>query len=813
LDEFGTVVPTDNPNALNNPFLEPDIDSIILADPGQNGVDSFYGYGGLAFDDCTYSIEETSEVQQMACNRQMITRTFTVYQNGVPQASDQQKITVENPGGFLRSDITFPKDTMIVGSCGGGSIHPDSLGPVHGKPIVNPTPCSNIMVNHEDELFYSLTPGDTVCYKVLRTWRVLDWCTMSRTGQPAVYEDIQLIKVVNTVGPAFEPSPDTLTQCSTTPNCGPDFINLSQEATDDCTPQMDLVWRYQIDENNDGSIDGFGNSNDASDIYPIGLHRIIWTVEDECGNETDRVQYFEIESCKAPTPKLQSGIILELTPMDTSGDGVNDVAMNWISAQQLDLESFHACGYDIQLSFDALDLNDTLRVFDCSDGVGVKELTVFVTDEKGRQDSARTYVVVQDNTQFCSNDPGPIYPIAGNITNTSGSKMPNTQVILDGDAYIETMTDDNGAYSFPPMTEGGSYSITPKKNTDVLNGISTFDILLIQQFILGTGDFNDPLLHIAADIDKNGRITGKDIIELRKLILGIEDEFKQNSSWRFVDANYSFGNGNPLTQAFPESYLIPKLNSEMQINFEAVKIGDVNNSAELVRQGVDTRLSQTDFLHIQDRKIPAGNIVEVPIYADDAYNTVYGFQVDWNYNERVLELVDIKSGQLQISSNNTKKYENGIRMSVSYPDGQALNKNEPLFYFVLKADHTAFINSALYINKEHMAPEIYTEQGQAELNIMFRRQAVEEASFELFQNQPNPVNDHTIIRFRLPETMNATLIISDVSGKSVMQVKQGFSKGLNEISLRKAEIGTPGLYYYQLHAGEFKASKKMILVE
>lgn len=45
------------------------------------------------------------------------------------------------------------------------------------------------------------------------------------------------------------------------------------------------------------------------------------------------------------------------------------------------------------------------------------------------------------------------------------------------------ITDVNGAYEFIGMAENAPYKITPEKNTDHLNGISTLDLVMMQRHI------------------------------------------------------------------------------------------------------------------------------------------------------------------------------------------------------------------------------------------------------------------------------------------------------------------------------------------
>jgi len=51
-----------------------------------------------------------------------------------------------------------------------------------------------------------------------------------------------------------------------------------------------------------------------------------------------------------------------------------------------------------------------------------------------------------------------------------------------------------------------AYSIEPQKNDNPLNGVSTFDLVLISKHILGITKFDNPYQYIAADANKSDRV-------------------------------------------------------------------------------------------------------------------------------------------------------------------------------------------------------------------------------------------------------------------------------------------------------------------
>ena len=86
-------------------------------------------------------------------------------------------------------------------------------------------------------------------------------------------------------------------------------------------------------------------------------------------------------------------------------------------------------------------------------------------------------------------------------------------------------------------------------------------------------------------------------------------------------------------------------------------------------------------------------------------------------------------------------------------------------------------------------------------------------NFDLYQNQPNPFKEETVIGFNMAEAGTATLSIYDVSGKVLKLIEGDFAKGYNQVSLNANELGATGVLYYQLESADNVATKKMIIIE
>jgi len=92
-------------------------------------------------------------------------------------------------------------------------------------------------------------------------------------------------------------------------------------------------------------------------------------------------------------------------------------------------------------------------------------------------------------------------------------------------------------------------------------------------------------------------------------------------------------------------------------------------------------------------------------------------------------------------------------------------------------------------------------------------QALPPRSFSLEQNYPNPFNPTTSIRFSLPYTTHVTLRVVDVLGKEVARlVDERRDAGTYAIVWNPTHLSS-GVYLYQLRAGPFVRTRKLIFLQ
>jgi hypothetical protein len=585
-------------------------------------------------------------------------------------------------------------------------------------------------------------------------------------------------------------------------------------------------------DNNEGDLatpPGFEYTINIPDQIPADCgettHRVVWKVYDGCGNVTSTTSYFTVQDKKAPTPyciNLSTALMA-----DPDGDGpLPSMVELW--AIDFDYGSFDNCvAYeDLRFTFSDTqpeldpdynaDLRSSARVFTCDDLSGTSDATltipVYVWDLCGNYDFCQVNLRLVDNNPDGCTDTTGTGSIAGVIETEFGQSVENVEVKNENMFYeFETtdMTHNDGSYAFVANLLNMDYQVNAAKNDDYLNGVSTLDLVLIQRHILGLEALDSPYKMIAADVNNDGNVTAIDLIELRKLILGIYEELPSNSSWRFVDAAQTLDINSPWN--FDESIDIYNLSTDMMDeNFVGIKVGDVNQSvvANTSATSGEDRSSAAISIEFEDMQIEAGQTFDLTV-AGDAFNNVYGYQ--FTLETKGLELVTVQSGAVNVGEENFGVHGNAV--TTSWNSDQPVNATGTLFTMTFKANTSGLVSELLDVNSEITRAEAYVGSNLDIVDIDLAKGADADVEFALYQNEPNPFTTNTVIGFEMPQASDATLTVLDVTGKVITTINGNYAKGYNEIELSKSDLGAAGVYYYQLDSGDFTATKKMIIIE
>jgi hypothetical protein len=786
----------------------------IVIDPRYYHVIDGHPQDGYARDNCPPTILETVDLSNVnQCGLGYIIRIF--------QASDRQgnlsdichqHITIINHDTLHLSDIIWPLDLDTLGICNPNDLIAERLDAPYNRPIVQDDECSLIGVHYDDIVFSATLPGDP-CFKIQRTWKVIDWCQRDEFGNIVVWTHTQYIKVRNNVAPRiFRVTRDTVI-CSYDLNCRPIPVSFSIEADDDCTDPAQMLYRYKIDFDGDGSVDvnraGIGETT-ASGTWPIGRHIVKWEVEDRCGNTTTSQFILDLQNCKSPVAYCLNGLSTNLTPMDITGDGIPDVAMDTIWAKDFDAGSYHNCGYPVFISFSA-DTSDTYRVYTC-DSIGNRRVEMWVTDINGNTSFCRTFIDVQDNTRFC---PPNIKnsDVDGIIATEKSDRVQNVAVQLVNSGMKEVMTDAQGRYTFYQIPNGQSMTLKPSKNEGWMNGVTTADIVKIQRHILGLEPLNSPYKLIAADVNKSKSITAKDVSDIRRMILGITNEIQGNTSWRFIHQQFVFPDlKTALDQNYPESYEINSLIGNMNLDFYAIKIADVNESA--VTKGFNSntpRNRNTLELQVEEQSLQRGEFAEVEIRAvNGSLYEGMQFTLQWDINK--LELEDISGNNLlKISEDNYSVMQSGSG-KLSFCWNGVMNNGDWILKLKFKSIKNAVISESITLNSSITPALSVSKEDFDDSQIILNYRGSATSELIVLQNEPNPWNTETQIGMILPQQGEVGITVYDVTGKVFLHDKMVMHKGYNEYKINKSQLPHAGVYYYQIDFQTSTINRKMLIV-
>ena len=788
LEEFGTVR-----------LSESSRQDIIIRDVYYTGPNFIAGRDGLATDNCSVTFTEIVD-RDLVCNQGIITRTFIAKDQQGLTSIATQRIYVQNNNPFNRTNITFPF-RRDINSCNNVITDPSNTG----VPTYTNIGCAQLAANYED---LKLTIVDSVCFKILRKWTVVDWCQYNAAAGTGIWTETQIINVKNS-------EPPMITSCQFVDFC--DKLSYHDNAsglcygnyellgagTDDCTSDQDLLWSYKIDTNNDGIFDLNGNGQRAAGQLPVGTYRLKWTLQDQCGNFSNCDQIFTIRDCKKPTPYCLNGIATVVMPTTKT---------IIINAKDFDVNSSDNCTQpaDLKISFSP-DPNHNSLVLTCDSLKGQTSrlilIRIYVTDEAGNQDYCETYVKLQDNNNTCN---GTLVNYGGNLKRANQSNIPkaNLQIYDNSDQLIQSVDSDlQGDYAFGELVKG-EYKIVPFKEDEFINGVTTYDIVQIQKHILGTKPITDPFKLIAADVNNSKSITARDISEIRKLILGVSSGFQNNKVWRFIPKGFLFVDmSSPYD--FPEFITTKDIEEINQNHFIGIKVGDIDQSAELIG-AAQTRSNTTLSLVIDQGIRVSPSVVKYGVFLD-RMESLEGLQIDLRLKGDRATILSLESGLIELDPESYILLSNELKLSYGKSVSQSIGQKKALFY-ILVENAEVNENNKFELIQNAIKPEAYFADGLNAI-IQLNSYAKVNGSIKLLPNQPNPFSQSTKIRFETSDPTEVNIKIYTSTGSLMYSDQIKATKGQNELSINRSQIVNSGIYFYEISTQNEKLVQKMIVID
>ncbi|MGB3078785.1 MAG: T9SS type A sorting domain-containing protein, partial [Saprospiraceae bacterium] len=336
----------------------------------------------------------------------------------------------------------------------------------------------------------------------------------------------------------------------------------------------------------------------------------------------------------------------------------------------------------------------------------------------------------------------------------------------------------------------------------------------IQKHLLGIKKLDSPYQMIAADANKSNTVSVMDILELRKLILGIYTELPHNTSWRFGNADANLIGSYPW--GFNETIAIEALEKDVKdANFVGVKIGDVNGDAKtnLLDYPVSVRDDKTLNFYIKDQTLTSGVLVQIDITSNN-FEDVVGFQLGMSFKD--MDIREIHSGKLDIGNENFNITSQGLlNLSWNGYKNLSLGGDEVLFSIIATPHRSGKISDMLIMDQSGLSAEAYVGQELqvVNLNITVMKNGNALSENILYQNEPNPFSSNTQIRFHLENAGEASIRIFDLSGHLLKEINGTFEKGMNKVEISNADLGIKdGVVICQLQSNGFVAVQRMVVI-
>ena len=769
------------------------------------------------------------------CNSGTITRLFRVFDQAGNSGQCSQQIEVTEAA--QEYWIHFPNDVLAT------LCNPDGI---YGEPRLGNLHCENMSISYQDEL---ITVVPDACYKIDRTWTIYNTCTYdpaqalvvvpnpnpnaavnhpSNLTGPTVspmgtatpwapssiaispgqtptnfstfwsanangYQYKQIIKIIDTQDPVID-------QCPTA------AVSVSDESPNDPQLWNEQYWYDQITQ-----------SHDLAET-PVGL---CLDVSDQCSGADVRVRF--------------------LLFLDLDGDGVQETVINSVNLPGPNTVNFgnvsnpnYSGGtprafderpvtpqeqYAFALQTVASGNNKTACV-----KWNTQQSPLNYTEPQLPHGSHRIRWFTEDN---CGNETiceytftvGPDeIAVGGQILTEGGQGVDVTTVDVTVNsahptlppATISTQTDGQGDFQFSVPAQS-SYLVRPKRDDDPLNGVSTFDLVLINKHVLGIDPLPSAYKIIAADANRSRSVTTFDIVELRKLILGITSKLPASESWRFVDKNYTFPNpANPFQEIYPEIQSVVNLSAaDLPFHeFIGLKVGDVNGSVSpnVTDNFTDKRSDRPLYFDAAEQQFNPGDVFDVPVAASEP---VAGFQFTLHFPG--LEVVELLPGP-GMNTDNFAIFNETETLTASWDS--PLAPAAPAFTLRLRAKTAGRLSEQLRLSHRITRPEAYSPELELlDPALRFDGLAVQQPVLELFQNEPNPFSGRTWVAFYLPEAEKATLRVIDASGRERYARTAFYAAGLHRVSLGRAELGdTGGVLFLRLETAAGSVVRRMVFV-
>ncbi len=767
------------------------------------------------------------------CNQGKILRIFSTQGPNQTLLRDTQTIWVVNCHPFYINtlDLCDPNDDVVIPDCDLKQVIYGCNVPTrdtHAFPKSLKDSCNSIGITYYDSIAVELPEH---YFYVLRQWTITDWCQFDPNDPDSkgqfTFTDTTF--VVDDQAPITEIE---LTECSEADSTKFAQVYILAAATDNCTTADFIRYQYLIDLNNDGTgvYDGYdlkvgpltlkdiaaakiplfhdnpfatnpNNSQIANGRYPIGKHKIVYVTVDGLNNESKDTAYFEVERQEAPEVicpsdvfnipvHLPQSIVLDIKTLLSS---VVDNCTVY-SKLKIYLDGQREKIHDLITCDDFLDAGnpDTL----------IREYKIYVEDAIGNIKICTAQV---NFIRLNACDPQNKIVHIGQLMTQNLKPIEQASIMVHSDLQNLILDQKVCTSNFEFSTFGANpaFYLSLQKVDAVANGVDVLDAYLIYQHYLGHLTLSNLFNYLAADLHKNKVITSADVLQVLRIILGINsNSINPENCWLFFNAKDS------------TSISDVKLLKDTILTCIGLKLGDLTGDALTICDEKYVEPSKCIKLNYPALQAEKGKQYRVPVTCSN-YNSIIGFQSGFQFIGTDLILDSILEGKLKFpfSFKLTDLRLDSTHFNFAFvaasPVLYNLTSTDVLFELVITAKKDGLFTDYLVPNNLTCKTVAYQEDKEAlsicTNSVLIDATDLKSYDFSIF---PNPFSDKLQIRF--PQNFNkSNLQIVDVFGRQIYSTS--LNANLNQdLELPGYLFPNKGIFYIKLQSDDERLVKVIV---
>ena len=680
------------------------------------------------------------------------------------------------------NEVVFPNDTTLSCELTFEEVQSTVFGLPSFEGIELPIGLSNMCglhIEYTDQLLQDYT-----CKKmILRMWTIYQsGCAISSKRQQP-----QTFLLLDTLGPTIKLA-DTLRLQAQSLQCGTDVSIDLAEITDNCGDLAKLI--VQTDSTSADYVIG------ETIFLEKGIHTVSVSAFDNCHNESvDSIVVIITDSTPPVSVCLQNEVVV-IGKLDTA----LIIPVESISINQFDnCEIVDVKARKMNISCSSLDSVFAEEITICCADVD-QELMVLIraTDDSGNESTCMSILKVEldeENTDCINSAPSVVNPdlteesenilISGTIEDRYGLAMSDIKMEMSSELYLAVggHTDQSGKYRMELSNWNENSHVFPYYNEDWGEGLSTLDAIYLQRHLVGQEVLKGYDL-IAADVNGDGVVSGLDIIYLRRIILGLDVDIPNNTSWTFEPMSNELLGEN-----------------EIRINWLGIKTGDIlkDELANLVSTQSRSKIPLFYDIKTIENKTVVDFFLNSPL-------SMTGLQGEFTMPQEIV-VSDYIPNQIPLKAEHISIVKNKVKISYNGVGLKNIDAKTPLFSLAIQGS----LSNGITLDQTHLLSEIYTHNGY--LDYFLKASSQDLHNLKILYNDPNPWTDETTISFTMPMDQSATISITDIEGKLLHSSTQEFVQGMNFYQLDNRAIKQNGVLIYKIATDDNVVTGKMIKIK